>query len=110
MSKSIIKRGAAALWLGIGMSLISCSGFLDREANSYIDKDMTFSSYIRTQQYLTNIYTLLPDGLTRMDGNAMFDAATDDAEFALQTAEVQSFNTGAIRGTVVTWAYAWLVS
>lgn len=95
MSKSIIKRGAAALWLGIGMSLISCSGFLDREANSYIDKDMTFSSYIRTQQYLTNIYTLLPDGLTRMDGNAMFDAATDDAEFALQTAEVQSFNTGA---------------
>ena len=94
MSKSIIKHAFVALCLGGGMSLVSCSGFLDRESNSYIDKNMTFSSYIRTQQYLTNIYTLLPEGLTRMDGNAMFDGVTDDAEFALQTGDMQSLNTG----------------
>ena len=94
MSKSIIKHAFVALCLGGGMSLVSCSGFLDRESNSYIDKNMTFSSYIRTQQYLTNIYTLLPEGLTRMDGNAMFDGVTDDAEFAQQTGDMQSLNTG----------------
>ena len=29
-----------------------------------------------------------------MDGNAMFDGVTDDAEFALQTGDMQSLNTG----------------
>ena len=77
-----------ALFLG------SCSDFLDRETDSYIDKTMTFTSYERTNKYLTSIYILLPDGLNRLDNGGMYDAATDDGEHALETANVQAFNTG----------------
>lgn len=72
----------------------SCSDYLDRETDSLIDKSMTFSSYERTSRYLVNIYTLLPDGLNRMGDGAMFDAATDDGEHALESSNVQKFNTG----------------
>nr|WP_255406490.1 RagB/SusD family nutrient uptake outer membrane protein [Prevotella sp. KH2C16] len=72
----------------------SCNSYLDREIDSYINKNMTFSSYERTNQYLVSIYAIIPDGLDRMGSGGMFDAATDDAEQALETSNVQKFNTG----------------
>lgn len=77
-----------------GLVLCSCSDYLDRESDSFIDKDMTFTSYERTSKYLVNIYTLLPNGFDRMSDGGMFDAATDDGEHALETSDVQRFNTG----------------
>lgn len=78
----------------IGTIFYSCSDFLDRETDSYIDKNMTFSSYERTSKYLVSIYTIIPDGLDRLGSGGMFDASTDDAEQTLENSNVQKFNTG----------------
>lgn len=80
--------------ISIAFTLSSCNGFLDREEDSFIDKAATFDSYNRTKQYLTYAYTLLPDGLNRFSREAMLASATDDAEFAIESAEIQQFNNG----------------
>lgn len=80
--------------ISIAFTLSSCNGFLDREEDSFIDKTATFDSYNRTKQYLTYAYTLLPDGLNRFSREAMLASATDDAEFAIESAEIQQFNNG----------------
>lgn len=72
----------------------SCSDYLDRETDSFIDKKMTFTSYERTSRYLTSIYALMPEGLNRMDEGAMFDASTDDGEHAIESSDIQKFNNG----------------
>lgn len=80
--------------ISIAFTLSSCNGFLDREEDSFIDKTATFDSYNRTKQYLTYAYTLLPDGLNRFSREAMLASATDDAEFAIESADIQQFNNG----------------
>lgn len=80
--------------INIAFTLSSCNGFLDREEDSFIDKTATFDSYNRTKQYLIYAYTLLPDGLNRFSREAMLASATDDAEFAIESAEIQQFNNG----------------
>ncbi len=80
--------------ISIAFTLSSCNGFLDREEDSFIDKTTTFDSYNRTKQYLTYAYTLLPDGLNRFSREAMLASATDDAEFAIESAEIQQLNNG----------------
>lgn len=80
--------------ISIAFTLSSCNGFLDREEDSFIDKTATFDSYNRTKQYLTYAYTLLPDGLNRFSREALLASATDDAEFAIESAEIQQFNNG----------------
>ena len=80
--------------ISIAFTLSSCNGFLDREEDSFIDKTATFDSYNRTKQYLTYAYTLLPDGLNRFSREAMLASATDDAEFAIESAEIQQLNNG----------------
>ncbi len=80
--------------ISIAFTLSSCNGFLDREEDSFIDKTATFDSYNRTKQYLTYAYTLLSDGLNRFSREAMLASATDDAEFAIESAEIQQFNNG----------------
>lgn len=80
--------------ISIAFTLSSCNGFLDREEDSFIDKTATFDSYNRTKQYLTYAYTLLPDGLNRFSREAMLASVTDDAEFAIESAEIQQFNNG----------------
>ncbi|ETD17582.1 MULTISPECIES: RagB/SusD family nutrient uptake outer membrane protein [Prevotellaceae] len=82
------------LYISVSLTLTGCSDFLDRETDSYIDKHMTYSSYEHTSQCLVSIYSLLPEGLNRLSNGAMFDDATDDAEFAVETSDVQKFNTG----------------
>lgn len=72
-----------------------CDDFLSRETDSFIDKGMTFTSYDRASRFLVNAYSLLPDGFNRVDGDAMYDAATDDAEHANESSAIQMFNRGA---------------
>ena len=80
--------------ISIAFTLSSCNGFLDREEDSLIDKTATFDSYDRTKQYLTYAYSLLPEGLNRFSREALLASATDDAEFAIESAEIQQFNNG----------------
>lgn len=80
--------------ISIAFTLSSCNGFLDREEDSFIDKTATFDSYNRTKEYLTYAYSLLPEGLNRFSREALLASATDDAEFAIESAEIQQFNNG----------------
>ena len=80
--------------ISIAFTLSSCNGFLDRVEDSFIDKTATFDSYNRTKQYLTYAYTLLPEGLNRFSREALLASATDDAEFAIESADIQQFNNG----------------
>ena len=80
--------------ISIAFTLSSCNSFLDREEDSFIDKTATFDSYNRTKQYLTYAYSLLPEGLNRFSREALLASATDDAEFAIESAEIQQFNNG----------------
>ena len=80
--------------ISIAFTLSSCNGFLDREEDSFIDKTATFDSYNRTKQYLTYAYSLLPEGLNRCSREALLASATDDAEFAIESADIQQFNNG----------------
>ena len=80
--------------ISIAFTLSSCNGFLDREEDSFIDKTATFDSYNRTKEYLTYAYSLLPEGLNRFSREALLASATDDAEFAIESADIQQFNNG----------------
>ena len=80
--------------INIAFTLSSCNGFLDREEDSFIDKTATFDSYNRTKEYLTYAYSLLPEGLNRFSREALLASATDDAEFAIESADIQQFNNG----------------
>ena len=80
--------------ISIAFTLSSCNSFLDREEDSFIDKTATFDSYNRTKEYLTYAYSLLPEGLNRFSREALLASATDDAEFAIESAEIQQFNNG----------------
>ena len=71
---SIILNALAAISI-----LSGCSDYLDREYDSFIDNEMTFTSYERTSKFLVNAYRYLPDGFNRIGSEAMLDAATDDA-------------------------------
>ena len=67
---SIILNALAAISI-----LSGCSDYLDREYDSFIDNEMTFTSYERTSKFLVNAYRYLPDGFNRIGSEAMLDAA-----------------------------------
>lgn len=93
--KHILKAGRSLLMLlPIFILLNGCNDFLGRETDSFIDKGMTYTSYDRSSQVLVSVYSLLPDGFNRIDGDAMYDAATDDAEHANESSAIHVFNTG----------------
>lgn len=92
--KHIFKTGRFLLFLVPLFILIHSCDFLDRETDSIMDKRMTFTSYDRASRFLVSAYSLLPEGFNRIDGEAMFDAATDDAEHAKESSSIQLFNRG----------------
>lgn len=94
MNTKFFPNSFISVAIGTALTLCSCNNFLDREEDSFIDKTATFDSYNRTQRYLTYAYSLLPNGLNRFSSGAMQAAATDDAEFAIETANIQQFNNG----------------
>jgi hypothetical protein len=53
---SIILNALAAISI-----LSGCSDYLDREYDSFIDNEMTFTSYERTSKFLVNAYRYLPE-------------------------------------------------
>ena len=68
---------------------------LDREFVTTIGRNEIEQSFSNVQALLTAIYADLPDGTTYIQGGAaMMAAASDEAEFTLETNAVQSFNSG----------------
>ena len=69
---SIILNALAAISI-----LSGCSDYLDREYDSFIDNEMTFTSYERTSKFLVNAYRYLPDGFNRIGSEAMLDRQSE---------------------------------
>ena len=66
---------------------------LDPEAMLSLTDDQVLT-YSNTLGRLNNLYTYLPDGFSYID-NSMMAAASDEAEFTIETSSIQKFNSGA---------------
>lgn len=81
------------LSLFITVLLTGCE-FLDyTEHTFYDDPENIFTNFGRTRNFLTGIYTNLPDDFNSV-GGAMRSAACDEAEFVIQSSAIQEFNNG----------------
>lgn len=85
MKKIIYSIIAAALLL------VSCN--LDPEVNLSLTENQVMT-YDNTKGRLNALYTYLPSGFSYID-NSMMAAASDEAEFTIETSTIQKFNTGA---------------
>lgn len=74
--------------------LASCEDYLDRDVETALNENIAFSSYENAISVAYSVYGDLPQGLSEIGGSAMMAAATDEAEFTIQTNSVQKFNTG----------------
>ncbi|MCD7974029.1 MAG: RagB/SusD family nutrient uptake outer membrane protein [Candidatus Azobacteroides sp.] len=81
---------------GIGV-FSSCDDELDPETGlpGAQPEDEVIYNYNNTQQILNGLYTYLPNGLFYIGGEAMLAGASDEAEFTIETNDIQKFNTGA---------------
>lgn len=79
--------------LFLAVFLAGCN-FLDyAEQSFYDDSEMIFTNFDRTRQFLADIYSRLPDDYNSV-GEAMRSAASDEAEFVIQTSAIHEFNNG----------------
>lgn len=77
--------------------LSSCDDFFDRDVSTRMDEETVFVNYKSATYIAAAVYADLPDGFAEIwatEGSAMMASATDEAEFAIQTHNVQKFNTG----------------
>lgn len=87
MNKNIIFLIFAA-----GLLFYGCD-FLDYSERSFAEKEDTFAEFNKTAAMLTAVYNKLPNGFSSIDG-AMLDAATDDAMYAWEVANIHNFYNG----------------
>lgn len=77
--------------------LSSCDDFLDRNVSTRQNEEIVFSDYLTATYVASAVYADLTDGFAEIwgaNGSALLASASDDAEFAIQTHNVQKFNTG----------------
>lgn len=86
--KNIYKLGIIAAFV-----LSSCES-LDLETRTSLSALQVERNYDRTKSNQAGVYAVLQEGFSSI-GSAMTAAATDEAEFTLETSTVQKFNTGA---------------
>ncbi len=79
--------------IGLTAILLAGCNFMDCDESSNYTKEDIFTSYTRTKQMVTNIYSYLPNGFCNIDG-AMQDAATDDAVHVYETSGIYRFIDG----------------
>lgn len=89
MKKIILQYCLVGLLAG---SLTGCD-FIDCDESSDYKKEDILTSYNRTKQLATYVYSFLPNGFCNIDG-AMLDAAADDAVHVYKTSQIQRFVDG----------------
>lgn len=89
----MIKMKLKYIIFGLFVCLLASCDFMDcDESSDYAEGDI-FTSYNRTKQMVTHIYSFLPNGFCNIDG-AMHEAATDDAVHVYGTSKIQRFVDG----------------
>lgn len=84
-----------------------CSDWLDYNEVTEYTKDQTFSDFQRVNNYVTNIYSRLENGLEGYNNGATLASACDEAECAWSASNVHNFYNGAwgpLRILTSTWA------
>lgn len=76
----------------LSLCLNACD-FMDCDESSDYDAENIFTSYDRTRQMVSNIYSYLPNGLGTLDG-AQQESGVDDAVHVYEDSKVQYFVNG----------------
>lgn len=77
-------------------SIVSCQERLDYNEVTEFDSEQVFSSFNRTRNFVTNIYSKLDNGLNDgYDRGALLASACDEAEFAWTNSNIHNFYNGA---------------
>ncbi len=74
--------------------LNACNDTLDPEAQLALTEQLANTNYMHSQGRALAVYTYLPNGMAYINQEAMMAAASDEAEFTLETSPVQKFNNG----------------
>lgn len=77
----------------IALLFAGCNLLDYNEQDFYDNPEEIFGNFDRTRSFLTDIYNRLPDDYNSVDG-AMRSAACDEAEYVIQTSDIQKFNNG----------------
>jgi starch-binding outer membrane protein, SusD/RagB family len=86
-------KGKVIISVFLTVFLTGCD-FLDyTEQSFYNDSEQIFNNFNRTRQFLADIYNRLPDDFNSV-GGAMRSAASDEAEYVIQSSAIQEFNNG----------------
>ena len=92
---------------GILLGTTGCGDWLEYNEVSEYTKDQTFNNFQRVNNYVTNVYSRLENGLGGYDNGATLASACDEAECAWPASNVHSFYNGAwgaLRPLTSTWA------
>ncbi|MDR0507576.1 MAG: RagB/SusD family nutrient uptake outer membrane protein [Dysgonamonadaceae bacterium] len=97
--KKIIYHLAIVSLLCAAPLLYSCDDMLSPEILADMTEDDIITRYGNTEQTLNGLYTYLPDGFAYIGDEwsynaAMLAGASDEAEYTIETNEIQKFNTG----------------
>ncbi|MDR2130925.1 MAG: RagB/SusD family nutrient uptake outer membrane protein [Odoribacteraceae bacterium] len=71
------RRLARALLLVPVSLLLACSDFLDKEYDASLSEEKVFANQTLTRQFLANIYTNLPDGISGYSDDQFLGASRD---------------------------------
>jgi len=84
------------LFVNLAASLISGCNYLDYDESTHYEKEYIFSSFDRTKQYLTNIYSYLTGvySISGSLGGQLRAAACDEAVYVNNLAYVYGLNNG----------------
>ena len=89
-----MKKTYNLLAIAAVMALSSgCSDFLELDESNYHSDEYRFSTFDRTKEMATNVYSYIKSGYSDVD-STMHDAATDDAVNAWSTNEIKIFYDG----------------
>ena len=81
-------------WLVCGC-FYSCSDeTLSSDRTGETPVHIVYNDSVRTNQFVINIYSFLPDGFNRMGGNSMVASATDEAVHAVPGSGAQNWGEG----------------
>lgn len=92
-----MKSITSTILLSCAVLICSCEGYLDKTIMTNTDESFTFETYNNAVSVAYSMYADLPQGLSAVygdGGSAMMASACDEAEFAIQTNNVQKFNLG----------------
>lgn len=91
----VVMKKVKTILYGAALLLLvnACDSILDREVVLSLTEDDVLTLYNNTQSRAVAIYNYLPSGFRCVDG-AMMASASDEAEYTLETSNIQMFNVG----------------